>query len=144
MGTAAAVVAMLGLLAAADGGQLATRKSPPGGPLGPVDHIVVEAVGQSGKYEGPQMQDFCKGFRPTPAQVRDFLQHAVVITHGQEHDSFEHGPCVARGTLATRYGTWRWELHDMGTAQLIADGDDTYLLLGDPRQESSLSNEPIP
>jgi hypothetical protein len=32
----------------------------------------------------------------------------------------------------------------MGTAQLIADGDDTYLLLGDPRQESSLSNEPIP
>jgi hypothetical protein len=68
--------------------------------------------------------------------VLDFLQHAVVVTPAQTHNTFDDGPCMARGTLETRYGLWHWELHNMGTAWLRpVDNDEFWLMLADPRQE---------
>jgi hypothetical protein len=106
--------------------------------MGPVSDIVVEAVG-----EGPEKYH-CESFRPTPSQVRNFLQHAVLITWAQKHDSFDDGPCSARGTLATRYGTWHWVLHNMGTGELHSDSDGEVTLLADPRQESWLDETQHP
>jgi len=88
---------------------------------------------------GPQSED-CGSFIVTPAQVQAFLHRAILISGRQQHDFFLYGPCSARGTFKNRYGTWQWELRNMGTGSITAANGDTFLL-GDPAQESSLADE---
>ena len=103
-------------------------KASPGGPLGPVTDLVILSVGEDPQHVG------CDDFKPTRAHVLDFLQHSVVVTPAQTHE-FSDGPCMARGTLKTRYGRWRWELRNMGTAWLWPlDDESRSLMLADPRQ----------
>ena len=72
--------------------------------------------------------------------VADFLRHAILITHRQEHDWYLHGSCQAHGTLSTRYGKWQWQLLNLGTARITAVTGDTFVL-GDPREESALEGD---
>jgi hypothetical protein len=131
------LASMLGM-ASMPASALATDQSPSGGPLGPVSDIVVEAVG-----EGPADVD-CSRFQTTSTRLLDFLRHAVVISPRDLHDAFAWGPCTARGTLSTRYGTWHWTLREGGTALLRADADDENIMLGDPREEASTGGRPMP
>ena len=98
--------------------------------IGPVSDIVVIADGL-----GPE-QDNCQSFKVSEAMVADFLRHALLITHRQEHDWYLHGSCQAHGTLSTRYGEWQWQLLNLGTARITAVTGETFVL-GDPREESS-------
>lgn len=102
--------------------------------IGPVSEITVAKNGL-----GPR-KDRCEEYRVTPDEVADFLRHALLITSRQEHDWFLHGPCHANGTLSTRYGTWQWQLLNLGTARLTAPTGETFVL-ADPRQESSLADD---
>lgn len=103
-------------------------------PVGPVTSI---RVAQTGIGPGAEA---CAEFVVTPAKVRAFLDRAVIITAGQRHDFFLYGPCSAHGTMKTRYGTWHWELRNMGTGSITATSGEVFLL-GDPSQESSLGVE---
>lgn len=103
-------------------------------PIGPISKIVIKENGI-----GPEDQD-CRAFVVTPQQVKIFFDKAVLISARQAHDFFLHGPCVARGTLQTRYDTWQWEIRNLGTGHITATNGDTFLL-GDPSQASSLSGE---
>jgi len=103
------------------------------GPIGPVSKIVVTKRGFDPKGEA------CASFSLTDRQIRRFFARAVVISAAQEHDNFEHGPCWVRGTLETRYDTWRWEIRNMGTGRITATNGDAFLL-ADPGQESSLAD----
>ena len=105
------------------------------GPVGPLADIVVTEAGNDSKVES------CQGFAVTAADVASFFGRAVLITHGEAHDHFLRGPCFVRGTLATRYGRWHWEIRNMGTGQLTSASGDDVFLFGDPRQESSLGIE---
>ena len=103
-------------------------------PVGPITNVVVDESGI-----GPKA-DSCHTFIVTPKKVRAFLAKAVLLSGRQEHDFFLHGPCSARGTLQTRYDTWRWEIRNLGTATITATNGDVFVL-GDPGQESSLADE---
>lgn len=74
------------------------------------------------------------------AQVQSFFARAVLISARQQHDFFLYGPCIARGTLESRYGQWHWVIRNLGTATLTASNGDTFLLSA-PDQESDLSGE---
>jgi len=102
--------------------------------IGPVSDIVVIEDGL-----GPE-QENCQSFKVNEAMVTDFLRHAVLITHRQEHDWYLYGPCQAHGTLSTRYGEWQWQLLNLGTARITAVTGETFVL-GDPREESSLEGD---
>ncbi|WP_192981718.1 hypothetical protein [Pseudomonas sp. EggHat1] len=102
--------------------------------IGPVSHIVVIEDGL-----GPE-QENCQSFKVNEAMVADFLRHALLITHRQEHDWYLYGPCQAHGTLSTRYGEWHWQLLNLGTARITAVTGETFVL-GDPREESSLEGD---
>ena len=103
-------------------------------PIGKVTDILVTKTGIGPTKEG------CASFALTQAQVRAFLDKAVLISGSQEHDFFLHGPCSTQGTLSTRYDTWRWEIRNLGTATLTATNGDTFVL-GNPEQESSLADD---
>lgn len=104
--------------------------------IGPVEQIEVIEIGQ-----GPNTAlDNCKDYNVSAEEVADFLRHAIVITHRQEHDWYLYGPCYATGTLTSRYGQWQWLLRNMGTGWLTAVTGETFVL-GDPRQDSSLEGE---
>ena len=103
-------------------------------PIGRVTGITVTKNGIGPAKEG------CAGFSVTPDQVRAFLDKAVLISGGQQHDFFLHGPCAARGTLQTRYDTWQWEIRNLGTATITATNGDTFIF-GNPEQESSLADD---
>ena len=103
-------------------------------PIGSISSIVVTEKGI-----GPE-NDGCKKYSLTTAQVRAFMSRAVVISARQEHDFFLYGPCAVRGTLKTRYGIWQWEIRNAGTGSLVAASGEVFLL-GDPKQESSISGE---
>lgn len=104
--------------------------------IGPVERIEVIEIGQ-----GPNTAlDNCKDYSVSAEEVAEFLHHAIVITHRQEHDWYLYGPCYATGTLTSRYGQWHWLLRNMGTGWLTAVTGETFVL-GDPRQESSLEDE---
>ncbi|PKQ40740.1 hypothetical protein CXP40_14560 [Pseudomonas sp. YY-1] len=104
--------------------------------IGPVQQVEVLEIGQ-----GPNTAvDSCKDYRVSAQEVADFLRHAIVITNRQEHDWYLYGPCYATGTLTSRYGQWHWLLRNMGTGWLTAVTGET-LVLGDPRQESSLEGD---
>jgi hypothetical protein len=103
-------------------------------PIGPITGITVAENGI-----GPRSED-CGSFVVTPAQVHAFLDRAVLISGRQQHDFFLYGPCSAHGTFKNRYDTWQWEIRNMGTGSIVATNGDTFLL-GDPAQESSLSDE---
>nr|WP_256837173.1 hypothetical protein [Pseudomonas oleovorans] len=102
--------------------------------IGPVSDIVVIADGL-----GPA-QDNCHSFKVSEALVADFLRHALLITHSQEHAWYLHGPCQAHGILSTRYGEWQWQLLNLGTARITAAIGETFVL-SDPREESSLEGD---
>ncbi|CAM3984077.1 hypothetical protein [Ectopseudomonas alcaliphila] len=102
--------------------------------IGPVSHIVVIEDGL-----GPE-QENCQNFKVSEAMVADFLRHAILITHRQEHDWYLYGPCQAHGTLSTRYGEWQWQLLNLGTARITAVTGESFML-ADPREESSLEDE---
>ncbi|MGF0334841.1 hypothetical protein SAMN03159511_4490 [Pseudomonas sp. NFACC19-2] len=102
--------------------------------IGPVSDIVVIADGLGSEQEN------CQSFKVSEAMVADFLRHAILITHRQEHDWYLHGSCQAHGTLSTRYGKWQWQLLNLGTARITAVTGDTFVL-GDPREESSLEGD---
>jgi hypothetical protein len=105
------------------------------GPLGPISHITVTEAGSDSEAES------CQDFAVTDHYVESFFRRAILITHGQEHDYFLHGPCYMRGTLTSKYGDWHWEIRNLGTAQVIsASGDDSFLF-ADPQQESPLAVE---
>jgi hypothetical protein len=82
----------------------------------------------------------CAASSVTLVQVKDFFRHAVLVNAQQIHDHFDVGPCSARGTAETRYGSWRWELRAGGSATVTDSNGDAFLL-ADPRQESSLADE---
>ncbi|QNH03174.1 hypothetical protein [Pseudomonas sediminis] len=104
--------------------------------IGPVQQIEVLEIGQ-----GPNTAvDRCEEHSVSAEEVADFLRHAIVITNRQEHDWYLYGPCYATGTLTSRYGQWHWLLRNMGTGWLTAVTGET-LVLGDPRQESSLEGD---
>lgn len=104
--------------------------------IGPVQQIEVIEISQ-----GPNTDvDSCKDYSVSAQEVADFLRHAIVITNRQEHDWYLYGPCYATGTLTSRYGQWHWLLRNMGTGWLTAVTGET-LVLGDPRQESSLEGD---
>ncbi|RRV42030.1 hypothetical protein EGJ86_04770 [Pseudomonas sp. o96-267] len=104
--------------------------------IGPVQQIEVIEIGQ-----GPNTAvDSCKDYSVSAEEVADFLRHAIVITNRQEHDWYLYGPCYATGTLTSRYGQWYWLLRNMGTGWLTPVTGET-LVLGDPRQESSLEGD---
>lgn len=104
--------------------------------IGPVQQIEVIEIGQ-----GPNTAvDSCKDYSVSAEEVADFLRHAIVITNRQEHDWYLYGPCYATGTLTSRYGQWHWLLRNMGTGWLTAVTGEA-LVLGDPRQESSLEGD---
>lgn len=104
--------------------------------IGPVEQIEVIEIGL-----GPNTAlDNCKDYSVSAEEVAEFLRHAIVITHRQEHDWYLYGPCYASGTLTSRYGQWQWLLRNMGTGWLTAVTGETFVL-GDPRQESSLEGE---
>lgn len=103
----------------------------------PIGHVTDITVTKNGI--GPAHEK-CAAFALTPAQVRSFLERAVLLSGRQQHDWFLHGPCSATGTLVTRYDTWRWEIRNLGTATLTATNGDVFVL-GDPEQESSLAKE---
>lgn len=104
--------------------------------IGPVQQIEVIEIGQ-----GPNTAvDSCKDYSVSAEEVADFLRHAIVITNRQEHDWYLYGPCYTTGTLTSRYGQWHWLLRNMGTGWLTAVTGET-LVLGDPRQESSLEGD---
>lgn len=102
--------------------------------IGPVSDIVVIADGLGSEQEN------CQSFKVSEVMVADFLRHAILITHRQEHDWYLHGSCQAHGTLSTRYGKWQWQLLNLGTARITAVTGDTFVL-GDPREESSLEGD---
>lgn len=102
--------------------------------IGPISEIVVIEDGL-----GPA-QENCQNFKVSEAVVADFLRHAILITHRQEHDWYLHGPCQAHGTLSTRYGEWQWQLLNLGTARIKAVTGETFVL-GDLREESSLEGD---
>lgn len=104
------------------------------GPVGPVTEITITA-----NAIGPESED-CSTYVVTRRQVRAFFERAVLISASQEHDFFLHGPCSARGTVKTRYGSWAWELRNLGTATITADNGEAFLL-GDPDRESPLSDD---
>lgn len=64
----------------------------------------------------------------------------MLVSGRQQHDSFLHGPCAARGTLKNRYDTWHWEIRNLGTGSITAMNGEVFLL-GDPSQESTLADE---
>ena len=104
--------------------------------IGPVEQIEVLEIGQ-----GPNTAvDRCEEHSVSAEEVADFLRHAIVITNRQEHDWYLYGPCYATGTLTSRYGQWHWLLRNMGTGWVTAVTGET-LVLGDPRQESSLEGD---
>ncbi|PIA70592.1 hypothetical protein [Pseudomonas sediminis] len=104
--------------------------------IGPVQQIEVIEIGQ-----GPNTAvDRCEEHSVSAEEVADFLRHAIVITNRQEHDWYLYSPCYATGTLTSRYGQWHWLLRNMGTGWLTAVTGET-LVLGDPRQESSLEGD---
>lgn len=104
--------------------------------IGPVQQIEVIEIGQ-----GPNTDvDRCGEHSVSAEEVADFLRHAIVITNRQEHDWYLYGPCYATGTLTSRYGQWHWLLRNMGTGWVTAVTGET-LVLGDPRQESSLEGD---
>ncbi|MDG9757447.1 hypothetical protein N7365_04915 [Pseudomonas sediminis] len=104
--------------------------------IGPVQQIEVLEIGQ-----GPNTAvDRCEEHSVSAEEVADFLRHAIVITNRQEHDWYLYGPCYATGTLTSRYGQWHWLLRNMGTGWLTAVTGEP-LVLGDPRQESSLEGD---
>jgi hypothetical protein len=104
--------------------------------IGPVQQIEVIEIGQGSNTA----VDSCKDYSVSTEEVADFLRHAIVITNRQEHDWYLYGPCYATGTLTSRYGQWHWLLRSMGTGWLTAVTGET-LVLGDPRQESSLEGD---
>ncbi|MGG2396189.1 hypothetical protein ACJRW5_04470 [Pseudomonas sp. SH1-B] len=102
--------------------------------LGPVSDIQVTEDAL-----GPE-QDNCREYKVSEETVADFLRHAILITHRQEHDWYLYGPCQARGTFRTRYGEWQWQLLNMGTARITAVTGEQFIL-ADPREESSLEDQ---
>lgn len=101
-------------------------------PIGPITNLAVSETGI-----GPT-EEACAAFTVTPNQARAFLDRAVIVSGRQQHDFFLHGSCAARGTLETRYGTWRWEIRNMGTGSIEADSGEIFFL-GDPALMSPLS-----
>lgn len=102
-------------------------------PVVPIARIVVEENGIGPKAEG------CSSFAMTEKTARAFFDKAILISGRQQHDYFLHGPCSARGTFQSRYGTWKWEIRNLGTATITAT-DGAVFLLADPDQESSLAD----
>lgn len=101
--------------------------------IGPVSDIEVIEDGL-----GPAREN-CQNFKVSAAMVADFLRHAILITHRQEHDWYLYGPCQASGTPSTRYGEWQWRLLNLGTARITAATGEQFTL-ADPRMESSLAD----
>ena len=103
-------------------------------PIGEISRIEVRATGQ-----GPEAEA-CSRFRPDAAQVREFLERAIVISGRQEHGFFNHGPCWARGTLTNAFDHWEWEMRDMGTG-LVRATNGEVILLGDPAKRVALEDD---
>lgn len=104
------------------------------GPMGTVGNVVVleDRLGPA--------QDECESFNVDANLAQEFFEASVVITGRQRHDYFLYGPCYARGTLETKYGSWEWELRNLGTGHLKSITGELFIV-ADPAQESPLSEE---
>lgn len=102
--------------------------------IGPISGITIDKAGN-----GPEASE-CRAFAVTVADVETFMARAVLISSRQEHDFFDYGPCTATGTLRNRYGTWHWEMRNLGTGKLTASNGEVFLL-ADPELEAPLSGE---
>jgi hypothetical protein len=95
--------------------------------------IVQLTVLQSGVSQNetePLSAAFCKNFKPTAQQVRNFFQKAVPVPGAYMADSL-YSECYASGTVEfdDEKSTGRWILYSTGVARLDWDwGGAVYLL----------------
>ena len=86
--------------------------------LGKVTDVVIVEAGL-GESDGPD--DNCESFKPSPRQVRAFLNRGVIV--GSIHD-FRWSPCYAKGTATVggSHAAWTMSLHGLGSVEVSSHG----------------------
>jgi hypothetical protein len=90
----------------------------PGPSLGKVTDVVVI---ESGLGKPEDANDRCESFRPSPAQVREFLGNSIIV--GSIH-SFRWSPCYARGTasIGGQHSEWTMGPYGLGGVEILSHG----------------------
>ena len=79
-------------------------------------------------YEGHPDASYCKDFKMTESQIRDFFSKAKVISSSQLHDEYDWSPCYIEGKLSQGTETSIWKIYASKVGEIKKKNSDTINL----------------